>query len=569
MSTKVSRPKSLRTSLLLAATALSLFGVRDALAQYGASPTQTGLFFDDLRVRSQQQKASAGVRDGEAIYDYERGVYFGTDESTMGVRSALADDPARQIAQPSVRSGSASFAARSVGDYTNYAGQYTTPTSYFAPTYVSDPFLAGRRNLKLGPVNVGFGLYSGLEYNDNINRSSGRVTPKTGDLVATNILNIDMNYAVTQNNTLSLTTALGFDHYFDHPELAPYGNGNYILNVLPGSTLAFDMRIGPVFVTIYDRVSVRPAVRNDFALSANQVFGVFQNDAGVAAQWQINSELQFAINLQRSDSLAMETAQEAFSRVMHSIHSSLTWSPHGTWSLGLEGGVSWVNYKRNFNNDAVLSNFSLVFNSPIGDSTTIKAMFGIQNFDFEAPTTPLLPTFPNDTEDLNDFYYAVTISNQINSRVSHAINFGREAALNLVSNYVMADYLNYGISIIAWKGAKLSVSAFLEDSGMSGGNFQEDLTQRGFDIYYTHQISSRVRFGMGYHYGRTESNPSGAGIPPGARDFDQHAFNVDVSYALSKKASLIFGYRHLTTDAANSLFSFDQNRYIMALNYNF
>lgn len=539
------------------------------MAQYGASPTQTGLFFDDLRVRSQQQKASAGVRSGEAVYDYERGIYFGTDDSEMGVRSAMADDPSREIAQPSVRSGSASFAARSVGDYTNYAGQYTTPTSYFAPTYVSDPFLAGRRNIKLGPVNVGFGLYTGLEYNDNINRSSGAVTPKTGDLVGTTILNIDMNYAVTQNNTLSLTTALGFDHYFNHPELAPYGDGNYILNVLPGSTLAFDMRIGPVFVTIYDRVSVRPAVRNDFALSANQVFGVFQNDAGVAAMWQVNSELQLAVNVQRSDSLALENAQERFSRAMNSIHSSLTWSPHGTWSLGLEGGVSWVNYKQNFNNDAVLGNFSLVVSSPIGDSTTIKAMVGIQNFDFETPMSPPGPAFPNDFTDLNDFYYSVTISNQINSRLSHAINFGRESALNLVSNFVTADYVNYGISIIAWKGSKLSFSAFLEDSSMSGGNLQEDLTQRGFDVYFSHQLSSRMRIGTGYHYGRTESNPSGAGIPPGARDFDQHAFNVDLSYALTKKASLILGYRHLTTDAANSLLSFDQNRYIMALNYNF
>jgi hypothetical protein len=539
-----------------------------ALAQYGASPSQTGLFFDDLRTRSQQQKASAGVRSGEAVYDYERGIYFGTDDDDMGVRSVMADDPSREIAQPSVRSGSASFAARSVGDYTNYAGQYTTPTSYFAPTYISDPFLAGRRNLKLGPVNVGFGLYSGLEYNDNVNRANGSTVAEIGDVVASNILNFDVNYPVTKNNTLSISTAVGFDHYFEHPELAPYGNGNYILNVLPGSTIAFDMRIGPVFVTIYDRISVRPAVRNDFALSANQVFGVFQNDAGVATLWQINSELQLAINFQRSDSLALETAQERFSRSMNSIHTSLTWSPHGTWALGLEGGVSWINYMQDFNNDGVLGNASLVFTTPIGRSTNIKAMFGVQNFDFNQPTG-LPPIAPGDFSDLNDFFYSVTISNQINSRISHAINFGREAALNLVSNYVMADYVNYGISFIVWKGARLSVSAFLEDSSMSGGFFAEDLSQRGVDVYFSHQLSSRMRLGLGYHFGRTESQGRGLGVGPLPRDFDQHAFNVDLSYQLSRKASLIFGYRHLTTDAANAALSFDQNRFITALNYNF
>lgn len=294
-----SRKSATRFLLPTLTAAVVLAATGNVLAQYGASPSQTGLFFDDLRARSQQQKASAGVRSGEAIYDYERGIYLGTDDSQMGVRSAMADDPSREVAQPSVRSGSASFAARAVGDYTNYAGQYTTPTSYFAPTYISDPFLAGRRNLKLGPVNVGFGLYTGVEYNDNINRSNGSFSTPIDDMIGSVLLNIDVNYPVTQNNTLSLTTAIGFDHYFSHPEVAPYGNGNYILNVLPGTTIAFDMRLGPVFVTIYDRISVRPAARNDFALSANQVFGVFQNDAGIAAVWQINSELQLAVNLQR------------------------------------------------------------------------------------------------------------------------------------------------------------------------------------------------------------------------------------------------------------------------------
>ena len=374
---------------------------------------------------------------------------------------------------------------------------------------------------------------------------------------------------MTQNNTLSLTTAVGFDHYFSSPEVVPYGNGNYILNVLPGTTIAFDMRLGPVFVTIYDRISVRPAARNDFALSANQVFGVFQNDAGVAAVWQINSELQLAVDLQRSDSLALETAQERFSRSMNSIQTSLTWSPHGTWALGVEGGVSWVNYRQQFNNDAVLSNVAAVFSTPIGRSTSIKLMAGIQSFDFEQPTV-LPPLGPGDFSDLTDFFYSVTVSNQINSRISHAISFGREAALNLVSNYVMADYVNYGISFIVWNGAKLSVSAFLEDSSMSGGFFAEDLNQRGLDVYFSHELTSKMRLGLGYHFGRTESNPQGAGIAAGVpRDFDQHAFNVDLTYQLTRKANLILGYRYLTTDAADPRFTFDQNRYILALNYNF
>jgi len=37
-------------------------------AQYGASPSQTGMFFDDFRTRQvNESKASAGTRDGDVM----------------------------------------------------------------------------------------------------------------------------------------------------------------------------------------------------------------------------------------------------------------------------------------------------------------------------------------------------------------------------------------------------------------------------------------------------------------------------------------------------------------------
>jgi hypothetical protein len=125
-----------------------------ASAQFGVSPSQTSSFFDDFRSRTQQmQQSSAGFRSGDVVYDYDSGTYVNSADGEMRPEDLLRE--ARQVSQPAVRSGSAAMAARSVGDYTNYSGQYTSPTGYFAPTYVSDPFLTGKRNLKLGPVNVG------------------------------------------------------------------------------------------------------------------------------------------------------------------------------------------------------------------------------------------------------------------------------------------------------------------------------------------------------------------------------------------------------------------------------
>ncbi|MCB1208861.1 MAG: hypothetical protein KDK97_06020 [Verrucomicrobiales bacterium] len=629
--------------LLEVGTFLAVMNGTVAHAQYGASPSQTSLFFDDLRNRSiQTAPAGAGVRGGEAEYDYDRGVYTGTSEDRdMGERmtSAQARAAQREMGQPTVRSGSAAFAARSAGDYTNYSGQYSAPNTFFAPTYVSDPYLQGRRNLRLGGVNVGFGLYGGVEYNDNVTRA--HEDPQS-DIIGTLMLNIDANYQVTKNNRLTLTTAIGVDHYFNHPDLSPYGN-DLVLNVLPGSALAFDMKIGPVFVVLYDRVSVRPAVRNEFALSSNQIFGVFQNDAGMAAMWAINSDLSLSINYMHSNAIAMEDQFAIFDRNTDSVHGTLAWSPDHTWTLGLEGGVTFTTYPEGFNNDGTLLNAGLFFSTPIGNSTFLRIGAGYQSFSFDAPpeikvsesdvlaadrtvtqygnlianltqrrddlarsggdTTSLdrqiekavadqvtaqtiagqrrtsrenaLNANTQDANDLDDYYYNVTVSNQLNARVSQVLSFGHESSLNNISNFITADYVTYGVGYAAWRGGIVSASGYFEDAKMSGGRQAEDLTQYGMDVYVSHQLNSRIRLGAGYHWGQTDSSVQNIeywrSIDPSlpSRDFTQQAFSFDISYALSRKFNIGLGYRYFMTDADSDLNDFDQSRIIFAGTYNF
>ncbi len=604
-----------------------------AVAQYGAAPSQTGLFFDDLRSRVDQSAlggvAEPGVRSGEAVYDYEHGVWRDSWESDreMGHTVSSLNEAARQMGQPAWRSGSMAFASRSSADYTYYAGQYASPSTFFAPPYVSDPFMGGRRNVKLGGVNMGLGLFSSLEYNDNVTLAPEN---EVDDFIGSVLLNIDANYQMTRYNQLSLRTTIGFDHYFEHPEVVPYGSGDFVFNVLPGSTIAFDIKAGPVFIVLYDRLSVRPAAQNDFVLAANQIFGVLQNDAGLGALWDINSQLSLSVNYVHSTARALEDQYEIFDRDMDSVHGNLTWKPTGVWSIGLEGGISWVRYPENFNNDGMLSNIGLVFATPLGDSSFLRVAGGYQKFDFDSPPevkvsessvkaaerevqaagrdlqkehTHLMTLKPGtpeyldqerrveeaqatldkrvltaetlgsaraqqleantqDASDLGDYYYNVTLSNQLSARVNQVLSFGHESALGNISNSITADYVTYGIGIIAWRGSRLSVSAYYEDAEMSGGRLAENLEQYGFDVYLSHTLNSWCRMGAGYHYGITDSNLPG-------RDFDQDSFSVDLSVAVSRKASLSLGYRYFTTDADSPELGFDQNRIVMSFNYNF
>lgn len=536
-----------------------------ACAQFGVSPSQTSNFFNDFRNRTNQMKKTAqAARSGDVVYDYEKGAYVSQEdqEGFQSLQQLLRSD--RDISQPSVRSGSSAFAARSVGDYTSYSGQYSQSLSYFAPTYTSDPFLSGKRNLKVGPVNIGLGLYQGLEYNSNIRRT----TTPTSDIISSTLLNVSANYRLTQHNVLSITAGIGVDHYFNHPELAAYGNGSYLLNVLPGSTLAFDMKAGPVYITIYDRISMRPALNNAFVGGANNSsFGVFQNDFGVAANWQINSAWALAVNYTNTLSEALGSNNSQFNRTMNSLHASLTYSPTATWVLGMEGGVSLLHYKQPTLNDATMFNWGTFVSVPLGKATVIKLSGGLQSFNFKQPTvTP--PNGPGDTRDLHGFYYNLSITNQLNARFSHTLTIGHESSINLASNYITADFVNYGVSMIAWKGGRFSVSGYYEKArpslinpAFAGTGY--NLTQFGFDGYYTHQITSKLRFGSGYHFGSANYY----GIV--GRDTYQHGISIDLNYALSAKAGLNLGYRYFLTDAKQAFSDSTQTRVILGLNYNF
>ncbi|RBP41178.1 uncharacterized protein (PEP-CTERM system associated) [Roseimicrobium gellanilyticum] len=606
-----------------------------ASAQTGVAPSQTGLFFDDLRNRAalfrQQEAADESATSSAGTYDFNRGEYTGEstpdEERPLGERTQLEESVGRSLGADDFRGGYVGGSRRRPGDYTGSSSSpYPATTTFFAPTYITDPFLAGKRNIKLGPVNIGLGLNGNLEYNDNVNQAH---SDAQDDLIAGLYMNVDANYQITEQQRFSLSVTMGVDHYFNHPELSPNGK-DFNLNVFPGSTLAFDVMVGDILFVIYDRVSVRPASQTEFALDDLDVFGVFQNDIGLAMSWAINSKTSLSVNYNHSDSLALEDNFSETDRTVDSVSGSLAFTPTGTYTIGIEGSVSWVNYDEEFNNDGVTSSAGVFLILPITRSTILKASGGYQHFEFDTPpaftrsvsdqdiastqaqidtlnaqaASINVATSPNPVQaqeqlaaiqeqqlalqdqlaaqqiqkqqddvtessrsfdsnsELDDYYYNVTLFNQLNARISHQLSFGHESSLNTSSNFLTADYVTYAVGMIAWRGARFTLSTYYEDAEDSGGRLAEDVEQWGIDALLTHRLNSRLVLGLGYHYGNTDSNIE-------LRDYNQHAFSLDVSWAFNRKMNVGVGYRYLTTDAEDERQSFDQNRFVMSMNYNF
>ncbi len=637
--------------LLLSSGILAFFclSATVAVAQYNIAPSQTGNFFSDLRARANQVRSGTAVDQSQpsgatgtaGVYDFSRdqGQYTGQPVDQRDIGTPMG---AYEFSRDGGAGGVSSSSRRLSGDYSSYGGPYPSSGTFFAPAYVSDPFLGGKRNIKLGPVNIGLGLTGALEYNDNITRASGTVLPgataspngyipgqKYSDLIASTYLNIDANFAISQHSRLTLTTSLGIDHYFNHPEFSPQGKG-HDFTILPGSSLAYDFRIGNVVFTLYDRLSVRPGSNDNFTLDNHSTFGAWENNGGIAMNWAINSTLNLSLNLSRTDSKALqEDIYSQYDRHITSISGSLAWTPSGTWTAGLESSYSNTEYTQNYNNNGTSGTLGVFVIVPISHNTSFRAAGGMQNFHFDAPpsftrkvaeadltatqsqitavnnqlantstaftdpaqqqaaqaslqqqltqlqgqlatqtiqkqrddVTQASHTFDN-SRDKNGYYYNVSISNQLNARISQQLSFGHESSLNTTSNFTTADYVNYGVGIIAWHGSRLTVSGYYENSEESGGQFREDIEQYGFDVLLVNRLSDHLTMGLGYHYGDVMSDIVN-------RSYKQHSYTVDLNYALSSKWNVGLGYRFWRTSADDATQSFEQNRYILSMNYNF
>ncbi len=454
---------------------------------------------------------------------------------------------------------------------------------------------------------------------------------KLSDYIGSVYLNVDVNYPISDHNRFTLTASMGVSRYFNYPDVGGNLNG-FSLTVLPGTALAFDLKVGNVVFVFYDRFSVQPANRDEFSLDNRDIFGTFQNDAGIGMNWAINSELSLSMNFNRGDTISLEETYERYDRTVHSLSGSLAWTPSGTWTIGLEGSYALIDYREDYQNDGNSASAGVFVVLPLTRNTIVRVAGGVQAFDFDTPplfertvtdqdllntqnaitsltdqisminvtaidpvaaqaaqtqlaalqsqltaaqTTQAQQTTQKASEDaefnsrsqdrsksLTDYYYNVVISNQLNSRVTQQISFGHESSLNNTSNLITADYVSYGLGIIAWRGARITLSGYYESSDESGGTFQEDVDQYGFDVNLVHRLGEHLSAGVGYHYGNTESNLV-------LRDYVQNSFTVDLNYQLNRKWNVGLGYQYWKTKADDPSQTFTQNRIILSSGYSF
>jgi hypothetical protein len=528
-----------------------------AQAQLGVSPSQSSGLLRELRDRSSEI----------------------TKEDPVG-NDRLLLDQSRSLTNPSALSDSNAGATRLRGDLTGYPSQYQAQRSSLSPW--SGTLMKPESSQKFGQGTLGMALDQTFEWNEVDSGFSRRDA-----WLSSTMLSISASHGSLETGRLSLNAAGGVILADSDDFILSSSHGDVGWFMQPGSSLTYDVKIGDVTISLYDRFSARPdAVLNTQGILPGLVrspfFATRQNDLGAAVTWQIRTDLSLTLNYNWASSSPVRSEMGEFGeRDIHSVLAGLCWDACKAARLGVEGGYAWTAYESEFFADGEQWHMGLFAEVSLPFEHRLRLDAGVQGMSFETlsdtiifaggnpfdpnPTPSMFFTNTGDNSDLGPApFYALTLSGRLSKNVVHELSAGYEANLALVSNYVQAHFVNYGIQAALWQGASLGVSGHFEVADDSGGAFAGDTSSYG-GVAGLQQTFGKLTLSASYGYTHFETDSQSQALVRVWETTDQQAMGLTAAWQLCPKSSLYFGWQRFSTELEGSENSADQTRVMLGL----
>jgi hypothetical protein len=304
-------------------------------------------------------------------------------------------------------------------------------------------------NMKLGPVLFDVTGSLDTEFNDNIGLTNSN---KESDLLITPEIGLGVRWPVTEENTLSLSTSLGYTHYLEHSDL----DSENVL-VSPNSELAFNLFVGDFKFVFHDDFSYQQDPVNEGAFSNVATFDRFQNDAGVTGIWDLNQvTLTLAYDYITFISTELQDDQGnqlpdpgALDFNAHQVTASAEWHITSTLSGGIEGAASLRQYD-DFQGDYTQLSVGPFARFQITQYLRLQASAGFQTIHspFNSvqpgqilPASVFSPGFSSGTT--SSWYADLTFDHQVNKYFIQHLSLGHELELGLLGDQGDVYYVNY------------------------------------------------------------------------------------------------------------------------------
>ena len=191
----------------------------------------------------------------------------------------------------------------------------------------------GYYNLLWGPVSLRFNAAASAEYTDNSRSSASH---QSSDEIFRPSVGADLNWPVTEWNTLNVSLAAGYSFYAQNSDL-----NQFYLN--PGSGISFEMFVGDWVLNFHDRASVSENTYENPTYNGRSSNAQMQNDAGVSGRWDLNKiVLNTGFDHVNYTSLDGGRGQPDSSSENFSLNLAYKVLPE--LLVGVEGGLGLISY---------------------------------------------------------------------------------------------------------------------------------------------------------------------------------------------------------------------------------
>ena len=331
-------------------------------------------------------------------------------------------------------------------------------------------------NIKAGPVLLNFtGSVEG-DYEDNIGLTHNNTK---SDFIITPEVGIQAQWPVTQVNTLTFSTSLGYTKYLIHPQ---FDQGHIL--VAPDSALSFDIYTGDFKINIHDAFSYQQDPTDEAALSNVVNFDRFQNIAGASVLWDLNKVI---LNLSYDHINFISTGLQTFSGQNLGDPGALDYSADqvsgsaelhvsSTLIFGLEATASEREYDDSSGNydQATVGPYAKV---QITDHIKAEVSGGFDYVDSPRNTSlagdqnaVIGPAYGAGAD--SGFYANLTLDHEVNKYFLQRLSGGHEIELGLLAEESDVYYVNYSASWHVNSHLNLALTLGYQDVTEKGGFIQ-------------------------------------------------------------------------------------------------
>lgn len=373
-------------------------------------------------------------------------------------------------------------------------------------------------NIKIGGIPFRLSDSLDLEFSDNIDRVSKN--PETEFTILPR-LNISGSVKLASKTSLNIGLGVGYIKYLNHSE-----NDRLLTlaSLTPDTGISLDIKAGKFIVSISDRPSV-PQYQSDFATQRNQTqYSQFTNTAGLSILWNMNTKSDLSLRYNHSTAISLGSGSNSTDGGTDSFMAALSCQLSESLGVGLQGSADMRSYSDNLLNSGTSYAIGVFASCELSRFLRIRTSFGYQGGDYGSGGRV------GDSSSLGTYYASITLSNNLNSHISHSLSIGREAQQGSFSNFTVSNYIKYQVN---WNLSSLvgfNSWASFEDIDESGGLFAEHFQYYSIGAACSLSLSSHISLSLRYAYSRRMALSNGNDTN-GPLDFAENRISLSIGYA--------------------------------------